>query len=151
MAQVATETDYKADIIKRPIEYQEDVDSDNGNNEAEYISTEMKCLYTTEEILAVYNVFNSRVELASSIIKEHIAMRNLTMFVCAINIGLKGGDFCKLTWKRIYDENWNIKRMEKFSPEKQTRRTRSGRIIRRKYVKLRFDSDFKEAISNWLQ
>lgn len=117
----------------------------------EGISTEMECLYTTEEILAVYNVFKSRVDNASSPCKERNALRNLTMFVCAINIGLRGGDFCKLTWGRIFDNNWNIKRMEKFVPEKQTRRTRSGKIISRKRIKLRFDSDFKMAIQNWLQ
>ena len=151
MAQAALEDNHKADIIKLPVEYQEETDSDNGSDETDGKSTEMECLYTTEEILAVYNVFKSRVESASSLAKERSAMRNLTMFVCAINIGLRGGDFCKLTWKRIYDENWNIKRMEKFAPEKQTRRTRSGRIIKRKYAKLRFDSDFKETINNWLQ
>lgn len=117
----------------------------------EGISTEMECLYTTEEILAVYNVFKSRVDNAVTISKERDALRNLTMFVCAINIGLRGGDFCKLQWKRIYDENWKIKRMEKFVPEKQTRKTRTGKIISRKYIKLRFDSDFKEAIGEWLQ
>lgn len=151
MTQAALEDNHKAEIIKLPVEYQEDVNSDNRDDETEGKSTEMECLYTTEEILAVYNVFKSRVESASSLAKERSAMRNLTMFVCAINIGLRGGDFCKLTWKRIYDENWNIKRMEKFAPEKQTRRTRTGRIIKRKYAKLRFDSDFKETINSWLQ
>lgn len=117
----------------------------------EGISTEMECLYTTGEILAVYNVFKTRIDNASSVSKERDALRNLTMFICAINIGLRGGDFCKLQWKRIYDENWKIKRMEKFVPEKQTRKTRTGKIISRKYIKLRYDSDFKEAIGEWLR
>lgn len=151
MAQAALEDNHKAEIIKLPVEYQEDVNSDNRDDETEGKSTEMECLYTTEEILAVYNVFKSRVESASSLAKERDAIRNLTMFVCAINIGLRGGDFCKLQWKRIYDEKWNVKRMEKFVPKKQTRRTRTGKIISRKYIKLRFDSDFKEAINSWLQ
>lgn len=151
MAQVAMESDHKADIIRLPIEYQEKIDKDSGNEDPEIKSTEMECLYTTEEVLAVYNVFKSRVESASSLTKECSAMRNLTMFVCAINIGLRGGDFCKLRWKQIYDENWTIKRIEKFAPEKQTRRTRSGKIIKRKYVKLRYDSDFKQVIDGWLQ
>lgn len=125
---------------------------DMANYDESYgVSTEMECLYTTEEILAVYDVFKSRFENARTISKERDTMRNLTMFVCAINIGLRGGDFCNLQWRRIYDEKWNVKRMEKFVPEKQTRRTRTGKIISRKYIKLRFDSDFKEAIDNWLQ
>lgn len=125
--------------------------SEHHGETPEGISTEMECLYSTEEILAVYNVFKTRIDNAASISKERDALRNLTMFVCAINIGLRGGDFCKLQWKRIYDENWKIKRMEKFVPEKQTRKTRTGKIISRKYIKLRFDSDFKEAIGEWLQ
>lgn len=119
-------------------------------DESDGISTEMECLYTTEEILSVYNVFKDKVDSAPSLCKERGAMRNLTMFVCAIHIGLRGGDFCKLKWKRIFDEEWSIKKLEKFAPEKQTRRTRTGEIISRKYIKLRYDSDFIDAISNWL-
>lgn len=119
-------------------------------DESDGISTEMECLYTTEEILAVYNAFKAKVDSAPSLCKERGAMRNLTMFVCAIHIGLRGGDFCKLKWKRIFDEEWNIKKLEKFAPEKQTRRTRTGEIISRKYIKLRYDSDFIDAISDWL-
>lgn len=151
MAQMALESDHKADIITIPVEYQECIDGNNGCDLTEGRSTEMECLYTTEEVIAVYNIFKHRVELASSLNKERSAMRDITMFVCSINIGLRGGDFCKLRWKQIYDEKWNIKRLEKFAPEKQTRRTRAGKIIKRKYVKLRYDSDFKEAIDNWLQ
>ena len=42
-------------------------------------------------------------------------MRNLTMFICSINIGLRGGDFCKLKWKNIFDEKWGLKKSEKFN------------------------------------
>lgn len=151
MAQAMLTVNQMADIIKLPVEYHDTVNSDNGNDDDIGRSTEMECLYTTEEVLTVYNIFKNRVELAASLNKERSAMRDLTMFVCSINIGLRGGDFCKLKWKRIYDESWNIKRIEKFAPEKQTRRTRAGKIVKRKYVKLRYDSDFKQAIDSWLQ
>lgn len=112
-------------------------------------STEMECLYNKDEILSVYNVFKKDVDNATTVNKEKNAMRNLTMFICAINIGLRGGDFCKLTWKDVYEDGWKIKKSQKFVPEKTERRNRCGNIIKRKYVKLRYDSDFKMAIQNW--
>ena len=112
-------------------------------------STEMECLYNKDEILSVYNVFKTDVDNATTVNKEKNAMRNLTMFICAINIGLRGGDFCKLTWKDVYEDGWRIKKSQKFVPEKTERRDRCGNVIKRKYVKLRYDSDFKMAIQNW--
>lgn len=114
-------------------------------------STEMECLYNKDEILSVYNVFKTDVDNATTVNKEKNAMRNLTMFICAINIGLRGGDFCKLTWKDVYEDGWRIKKSQKFVPEKTERRDRCGNVIKRKYIKLRYDSDFKMAIQNWYQ
>ena len=71
-------------------------------------STEMECLYTKDEILSVYNVFKADVDNATTVNKGKNAMRNLTMFICAINIGLRGGDFCNLTWKDVYEDGWRI-------------------------------------------
>ena len=55
-------------------------------------STKMECLYEREEIIAIYKIFQDKIENASSLSKEKIARRNLTMFVCAINVGLRGGE-----------------------------------------------------------
>lgn len=117
----------------------------------EFESTEMKCLSSKEEILAVYDVFKAALDNATTKNKEKNAMRNLTMFICSINIGLRGGDFCKLKWKNIFDEKWELKKSEKFCPEKTIRRSHTGQIIKRKYIELRFDSDFQMAITNWLK
>lgn len=114
------------------------------------VSTRMECLYNEKQILAVYNVLLSKVENARTVNKEKVAMRNLTMFICAINIGLRGGDFCKLRWHQVFDENWKCKEKESFVPEKTTRRDANGNIIKRKYIILRYDSDFKMAMNNWL-
>lgn len=113
------------------------------------VSTKMECLYNKEQIMAVYNILNSKVKTASTVKKEKVAMRNLTMFLCGINIGLRGGDFCSLKWNQIFDDNWNMKKKESFVPEKTTKHDEYGNIIKRKLITLRYDSDFRKAIVDW--
>lgn len=113
-------------------------------------STKMECLYNKDQVNAVFQVFKDKIENATTYKKEKNARRNLTMFLCAINIGLRGGDFCTLKWNNIYDKNWNIKDKEKFVPEKTIRRDRNGNIIKRKYIDLNYNDLFKNAISKWL-
>ena len=113
------------------------------------VSTKMECLRSRDEILSVYKILLQRVKSAQTENKEKNAMRNLTMYLCAINIGLRGGDFCKLKWKDVYDDNWNIRKQQQFVPEKTTYRDNEGHVIKRKYITLRYDGDFRFAISNW--
>lgn len=49
-------------------------------------STKMWCLKSQDEIRQVYDVFMEKVNEANTENKYTIALRNLTMFVCAINI-----------------------------------------------------------------
>lgn len=117
-------------------------------------STEMSFLQNDEEIRAVYNVFRGYIANATTLKKEKNARRNLTMFVCAINIGLRGGDFCKLKWLDVFDYDWNVKQESEFVPEKTERRDKNGNVMSRKYVKLRFNQNFRDTISeylNWLK
>lgn len=141
-----TERKYKLydtnNILKFPTTPEQD-DPDN------WQSTEMECLYTVDEIIKVNDVFVKAVNDATSFSKKRNAMRNLTMYKCAINIGLRGGDFVKLRWRDIYDDKWKIKDVQEFVPEKTVRRSRTGKILKRKYVKLRYDSDFRDAIETW--
>lgn len=120
-------------------------------NAREYSSTKMECLYTENEIRTVYNVLKQEVDNATTISKEKNAMRNLTMFMCAINIGLRGGDFCRLKWSDVYEKGWKIRNWQYFIPEKTEYTDSNGTVIKRKYVKLRYDRDFKMATNNWLK
>ena len=106
-------------------------------------STKMWCLKNREEIMQVYNVFKDKVDNATSIKKETVARRNLTMFVCAINIGLRGGDFCNLKWSDIFDNDWNFKNKAEYVPEK-TRKCH-------KQYRLYWNNDFVQAIVDWLK
>lgn len=106
-------------------------------------STLMWCLKNRDEILAVFNVFNKALDGALTTKQHTIALRNLTMFVCAINVGLRGGDFCRLKWSDIYDNNWSFRREDAdFVPEKTKR---CG-----KHIILVWNSDFEHAMSEWL-
>lgn len=120
------------------------------DNKSRTESTRMECLYTTDEIVAVYNVFENKLYEATTLSKKRDAIRNLTMYVCAINIGLRAGDLCALKWKAIFDGEWNIKDKADFIPQKTTRHDRTGKIIKRKHITLRYDSDFKKYISSYL-
>lgn len=106
-------------------------------------STRMWCLKNREEITAVFNVFNKALDEASTSKQYTIALRNLTMFVCAINIGLRGGDFCSLKWSDIYDDNWNFRKEDADFVPKKTKRCG-------KHIVLTWNSDFEYAMSEWL-
>lgn len=93
-------------------------------------STKMECLYERDEIIAIYNLFQDRIENATSLAKEMIARRNLTMLVCAINVGLRGGDFCSLKWSDIFDRNWDYKSSADYVPEKTNKRDEDGNITK---------------------
>ena len=69
-------------------------------------STKTDALHTEEEISAVANYFKSCIEECTTFKKETMARRNLAMFICGINIGLRGGDLCKLTWNTFFDDDW---------------------------------------------
>lgn len=113
-------------------------------------STKMECLYERDDIIAIYKIFQDRIENASSLSKEKIARRNLTMFVCAINVGLRGGDFCSLKWSDIFDKNWEYKASADYVPEKTIKRDEDGIIIKTKHIELSWNNDFEIALSEWL-
>lgn len=113
-------------------------------------STKMECLYERDDIIAIYKIFQDRIENAASLSKEKIARRNLTMFVCAINVGLRGGDFCSLKWSDILDKNWDYKASADYVPEKTIRRDDQGNIVKAKHIELSWNDDFEIALSEWL-
>lgn len=133
----------KCKIIKFPCI---STDTDTGAEEQKQVSkphksTKMECLYTKEEILAVYNIFKERIDVAKTIAKGRDARRNLCMYVCAINVGLRGGDFCSLKWSDIFNEDWTFKSDAEYIPEKTKKHN--------KHVDLIWSKDFESAMSDW--
>ena len=74
--------------------------------------------------------------------KKRTAMRNITMFVCAINLGLRGGDLCSLKWNNIFDKNWEFLYQPDFVPQKTKRY--------KKHVKLTWNYDVEDVLIDWL-
>lgn len=142
MAQVAFDSDHKADIIRLPIEYQEKIIQVASETRKTKRRTTMECLYNDDEIRAIYKVFKHHIEKANTFAKERAARRNLTMFVCAIEIGLRGGDFCSLKWSDIFNSDWTFNQSAEFVPQKTSR---IG-----KHVDLIWGVNFEEAMSAWL-
>lgn len=104
-------------------------------------STRMWCLKDEEEIQALFNTFKNKILNAHTEVKYKIGMRNLTMYVCAINIGLRGGDFCSLKWSDIYDDDWTFKIHAEYVPKK-TRKCH-------KHINLTWSSDLEVVLEKW--
>lgn len=105
-------------------------------------STLMDCLHSEAEIQAVYDVFHKNLLEARTVAKKRTAMRNMTMFVCAINLGLRGGDLCNLRWNNIFDKNWGFLYQPDFVPQKTKRY--------KKHVKLTWNYDVEDVLIEWL-
>lgn len=102
----------------------------------------MDCLHSEAEIQAVYDVFHKNLLEARTVAKKRTAMRNMTMFVCAINLGLRGGDLCNLRWNNIFDKNWGFLYQPDFVPQKTKRY--------KKHVKLTWNYDVEDVLIEWL-
>lgn len=142
MVQMALEDEPKANIIKFPIEYQEEVAQTDPETYKTQRRTTMECLYNEDEIRAVYSVFKHHIDEANTFAKERAARRNLTMFVCAIEIGLRGGDFCSLKWRDIFNPDWTFNLSAEYMPQKTSK---FG-----KHIDLTWGKGFEEAMSGWL-
>lgn len=142
MAQAVAEDNHKAEIIKLPVKYQEEVVCIESENRKIKKASAMECLYNDEEIIAVRNVFKKYLDEAKTFAQERAARRNLTMYICAIEIGLRGGDFCSLKWGNIYNPDWTFNQSAEFIPQKTSK---CG-----KKVNLIWGTNFEVAMSEWL-
>lgn len=141
--------DLKEVVVKRKIESDKKLDRQKIKDEIKQRkSTEMKCLYNEDEIKSVYNVFKEKFDNTRKTYGKYLALRNLTMFVCSISIGLRGGDFCSLKWNDIFDDNWKFKELPDFIPEKTIHQNEDG-TYRYKRIKLYWNSDFETALLNF--
>lgn len=142
MAQTISKNNHKANIIKIPTEYKEERKRAPGA-EGTKRRTAMECLYNGEEIKALYDMFKHHIEEANTFAKERAARRNLTMYVCAIELGLRGGDFCSLKWSDIFNQDWTFNQSAEFVPQKTSKYG--------KHVDLIWGINFEKAMSAWLE
>lgn len=103
-------------------------------------------LHTEEEIKAVIDYFQKEISKCCSLKRETTARRNLTMFICAINLGLQSSDFCKLTWDVFYDEKWEWRKDMDFIQEQ----THHIKKVGKKKIFI-WNTEVKVILETWLQ
>lgn len=113
-------------------------------NKVDGKTSEVYAFKTKEEIDAMLNVFNKRIEEASNDEQMKIAFRNKLLFVIGINVGIRGSDLRTLKWSFFFnrqdDGRLEFKKFYKIQPLKQRKQN--------KFVPMYFDEAVKNAINN---
>lgn len=129
---------------EKKVRYNKDgsIDKRHSNSVAG-VSTEVYPFTTQEEIKAVIDVLNKRIEEAPDENKRMIACRNKMIFLIGINSSLRASDLVGLKWSFFYDSNGEFKDVNSLQPKK-TKKTK-------KFVKLYFNNAAKKAIENYIK
>lgn len=129
---------------EKKVRYNKDgsVDKRHSNSVAG-VSTEVYPFTTQEEIKAVIDVLNKRIEEAPDENKRMIACRNKMMILVGLNSSLRASDLVGLKWNFFYDSNGEFKDVNSLQPKK-TKKTK-------KFVKIYFNSAAKKAIENYIK
>lgn len=107
------------------------------------VSTEVYPFTTQEEIKAIIDVFNKRINEAPDDNKRQIAARNKMMFLIGINLGIRASDLCGLKLSFFMNRDGTFKDFYTLQPKK-TRKTG-------KFVKLYFNQVVKKAITDYIE
>ena len=110
-------------------------------NKVAGVSSEVYPFTTEEEIKAMVDVFNTRIDEAPDDDKRWIACRNKMLFLIGINVGLRASDLVPLKWNFFYNEDGTFKEFYTLMPKK-TKKSK-------KFVKIFFNQTVKRAIENY--
>lgn len=113
------------------------------SNKVAGVSSEVYPFTTQEEIKAMIDVFNKRIDEASDENKKQIACRNKMLFLIGINLGIRASDLCGLRYSFFMNNDGSFKEFYSLQPKK-TKKTG-------KYVKLFFNETVKKAITDYLK
>lgn len=129
---------------KEKVRYNKDGSIDKRHpNKVAGTSSEVYPFTSEEEIKAMIDVFNKRIEEASNDNKRMIAARNKMLFLIGINLGIRASDLCGLRYSFFYADNGEFKEGYSLQPKK-TRKTG-------KFVKLYFNQVVKKAITDYVE
>lgn len=106
------------------------------------VSTEVYAFKTEEEIRAMIDVFDKKIENASDENKRWIAARNKLMFLIGLNVGLRASDLAPLNWHFFYNDDGTFKDFYVLQPKK-TKKSK-------KFVKIFFNQTVKKAVENYV-
>lgn len=132
-------------IFKKPeVRYNKDgtIDKRHSNSVAG-VSCEVYPFTTQEEIKAIIDVFNKRIDEATNENQRQIACRNKMMFLIGVNLGIRASDLCNLRYSFFINSDGSFKDYYSLQPKK-TKRTK-------KFVKLYFNQVVKKAITDYIE
>lgn len=113
------------------------------SNKVAGVSSEVYPFTSEDEIKAMIDVFNKRINEAPDENKKQIAYRNKMLFLIGINLGIRASDLCGLKYSFFMDNDGSFKEFYSLQPKK-TKKTG-------KYVKLFFNATVKKAIADYLK
>jgi integrase len=129
---------------KEEVRYNKDGSVDKRHcNKVAGVSTEVYPFNTEEEIKAMIDSFNKRIDEAPDENKRQIACRNKMLFLIGINISLRASDLVTLKWNFFFDNNGNFKDFYTLQPKKTRKQ--------KKFVKLFFNQAVKKAITDYVE
>lgn len=97
--------------------------------------------FATEEIKAMVDLFNKRIEEAPDKNKRQIACRNKMLFLIGINLGIRASDLCGLRYSFFMNNDGTFKESYTLQPKKTRKQ--------KKFVKLYFNQTVKKAITEY--
>lgn len=106
-------------------------------------SVEVYPFTTEEEIKAMINVFDNRIENADTDSHRQIAARDKMLFVVGINLGIRASDLCELKYSFFINEDGTFKEYYSLQPKKTKKH--------KKFVKLYFNQAVKKAITSYME
>lgn len=133
----------KGKLVKKPeVKYNKDgtIDKRHSNRVSGVSSTVYP--FNLEEIKAIIDVFNKRIEDATNDNQKQIANRNKMLFLIGVNVGLRASDLMQLRWSYFFKDDMTFKDFYVLQPKK-TRKTG-------KFVKIFFNQTVKKAIMNYV-
>ena len=106
-------------------------------------SKEVYPFVSEEEIKAMIDVFDKRIEEADTENHRQIACRDKMLFLIGINLGIRVSDLCGLKYSFFINNDGSFKDYYSLQPKK-TKKTG-------KYVKLYFNQVVKKAIADYIE
>lgn len=129
--------------VKPEVRYNKDGSIDKRHpNKISGVSSEVYPFTTQEEIKAVIDVFDKRINGATNDNQRQIAYRNKMLFVIGINISLRASDLITLKWNFFFDDNGNFKDFYTLQPKKTKKQ--------KKFVKLFFNQAVQKIIMDYV-
>lgn len=129
---------------EKKVRYNKDGSVDKRHpNKVAGVSSEVYPFTTQEEVKAVIDVLNKRIEEAPDENKRQIACRNKMMILVGMNSSLRASDLVGLKWNFFYDSNGEFKDVNSLQPKK-TKKTK-------KFVKIYFNDAAKKAITEYVE